>query len=152
MIEQIENTIITELKKHFWQSEVDSFPVDFEKYNFLSYHSCILVRFEGSDISNQNTIVSVNANETYNFTIFAAKRYAKKYSDCYPFLKCIKAKLNGLSVLSKRLILSQIKFEDEISGDLWYSFSTKVTLPIVDEHKDLSAANNVIALKKIKGI
>ncbi len=148
MIELIENTILTALRDKFPQSEVKSFPVDFEKYQFTSYDSCILVRFENSDISNQTSITRVNADETYNFTVFISKRYCKKHSDSYQFLHDIKKVLNGLQIMSKRLILSNRKFEEEIDGDLWYSYSVKVTLPLTDEHKDLSVCGKT-ALKII---
>lgn len=146
MLELIENTILEALRANFKESEIESFPSNFDDYNFTSYDSCILVRFENSDIQAQNALTRVNAMETYNFTVFICCRFAKIHSDCYPFLHEIKKVLNGLSIMSKRLILSGRRFEEDISGDLWYSYSLKITLPVIDEHSDLSQAGEVIAL------
>ena len=148
MIEQIENTILDALKEKFKESEIDSFPSSFENYNFTSYDSCILVRFENSDIAPQNSITKVNTEETYNFTVFIGKRFTRVHSDCYPFLHEIKKVLNGLSIMSKRLILSKRRFEEDISGDLWYSYGVKITLPVIDEYKDLSQGNQIIGVIK----
>lgn len=94
MINTIENTITEHLKDVFKEFQVDSFPVDFQKFGFLSPKGCILVRFENSTVSTQTTMTAVNAEETYHFTIFAAMRYAQKHSDTYSFLQDIKRTLN----------------------------------------------------------
>gem|GEM_PF-4916459 len=147
MINLIENTITEALKKKFTESQIDSFPVNFEDYSFTSYDSCILIRFEDASFSSQKSITRVNSMQTYNLTVFAGIRYAMKHSESYPFLKEIKKVLNGLPILSKRLVLSRIKFEAEISGDLWYSFSVNIELPVIDEYGDLSEADKMIGVK-----
>lgn len=152
MITETEKTITSRLKEVFNEFEVDSFPVDFQKYDFLSPKGCILVRFENSTIKEQQTTTAVNSEETYNFTIFAAFRYRQKHSDTYQFLTQFKTVLNGIEILNKRLVLKKTNFENEINGDLWYSFDVEITLPINDNYEDTSEANQVIGIldKKIK--
>lgn len=144
MINVIEKAITDSLKDVFKEFQVDNFPVDFQKFGFLSPKGCILVRFENSTVSTQTTMTAVNAEETYHFTIFAAMRYAQKHSDTYSFLQEIKRTLNGLNIMNKRLVYTKRNFENEINGDLWYSFDCQITLPVKDEYKDISAAAEVL--------
>ena len=140
MLDIIENTIIQRLKEEFGEYEIDSFPVGFEEFTYTSPVGCILVRYEDSDMSRQNTVCAVMSDEEYNFTVFASIRYAQKHSDCYSFLTKLKTVLNGLLILSKRLIVSKVTFEAEINGDLWYTYPVKITLPLTDVYKDRSGA------------
>ena len=39
-------------------------------------------------------------------------------------------------------MLKKLVFEDEINGDLWYSLSVCVNLPVVDENKNLSISED----------
>jgi len=41
-------------------------------------------------------------------------------------------------------IINKLNFELENSGDLWYSATTSITLPIKDEYSDLSEANKKV--------
>lgn len=143
MINTIENAITAVLKDVFKEFQVDSFPVDFQKFAFLSPKGCILVRFENSVVSARQSVTAVNTEETYNFTIFAAMRYVQKHSDTYSFLQDIKRTLNGLNIMNKRLVYTKRNFENEINGDLWYSFECEITFPVKDEYKDISAAADV---------
>lgn len=138
MLKTIETSIKERLRKVFPKFEIDSFPKNFDKYKFFSHNGCLLVRFENSSCSSQNTVTAVNANETYNFTIFAAFRYATKHFDCYDDINALKTILNGLPVLNKKLVLNKTDYETEINSDLWYSLSVSITFPMKDEYNDLS--------------
>lgn len=145
MLDIIENSILDKIKETFPEFEIDSFPVAFEDFTYTSPTGCILVRFENSDMSNQNTVCAVMSDETYNLTVFASIRYAQKHSDCYPFLIKLKSLLNGLPILNKRLVLKKQSFETEIAGDLWYTNEVTITLPLTDLYSDLSQAGRVLA-------
>lgn len=150
MIEIIENTILENIKSRFEGFEIDSFPVDFEKYGFLSPKGCILLRYEKSPITAQKTVYSVNCDEVYNFTVFMALRYLQKHNQAFPYLKKLKTTLNAMPILTKKLCISEYQFEDEINGDLWYSFDINITFPLKDEYSDSSNAGNILALVKQK--
>jgi hypothetical protein len=145
MIDTIEKTILKKLSSIFKEYEIDSFPVDFEQFVFTSPKGCLLLRYENHSVSEQTTLNAVNANKTYNFTLFAAVRYARKHTDCYQLLTDLERTLNGLTVLNKRISVKNGKFETEINGDLWYSFQINITLPLKDEYSDLSEAAKIIA-------
>ena len=66
-----------------------------------------------------------------------------RHSDAYSDLNKLKRILNGLEILNRRLVLSERNFEDEINGDLWYSYRVSIKLPIMDEHKDMSFARHI---------
>lgn len=144
MIDIIEKAITDRIKEEFKTFSVDSFPVDFEKFTYTSPEGCILVRFEKSDIIEQQSITSVTSYETYSYSVFFSKRYAFKHSDSYGYLNKLKRVLNGMPILNKRLVLSGREFLDEINGDLWYGYSVYINLPVQDEYKDLSEANSLI--------
>lgn len=144
MLKIIETTVINKLKEQFPEFEIDSFPVDFSLYTFTSPLGCILLRYDKSKISNQNALCAVMADESYNFVVFTGLRYAQTHSDVYPFLKKLKTVLNGLNILNKKLLVNEISFEDEINGDLWYSYDIQITLPLTDEYPDISAASELL--------
>ncbi len=144
MIKIIENEIVNKLKEKFSSWEVDSFPSDFENYTFTSPVGCLLVRFEKSTTTNQQTLTSVSGMETYNFTIFMGVRYLQKHNQSYEHLDLLKRTLNGLEILHKRLVLQNREYIDSINGDLWYGAEVSLELPITDEYEDKSIANTPI--------
>ena len=145
----IENSIIERLKENFSGFEIKSFPVNFEKYYISGAKGCILVRYENSKMNAQNAITAVNSDETYYFTVFTGFRYLQEHSDGYPYLKKLKKILNGLPILNKRLVLNEENFEDEINGDLYYSFKVSIEFPLIDEYKDLSFTSFSDVLERI---
>lgn len=145
MIRIIEKAIIDKLKEHFAEYEIDSFPVDFDNYVITSPVGALLLRYEKHENSSQKTQWAVNTDKTYKFTLFAAARYLKKHTEAYGLISAVEKVLNGLTILNKRLIVSESDFETELSGDLWYSFDLKITLPLIDEYKDLSRAAEVLS-------
>lgn len=149
MIEMIENAILDKLKENFAEYEIDGFPVDFDRYVITSPVGALLLRYERHKNSVQTTQWAVNTDKTYNFTLFAATRYLKKHIEAYGLITAIEKVLNGLTILHKRLIVSSGSFETELSGDLWYSFDLQITLPLIDEYRDLSTANEQIIEEKI---
>ncbi len=141
MIEIIENKIIEKLKENFFEFEIQSFPVDFENYYITGAKGCILVRYENSKMSAQNSMTAVNSDETYNFSVFTGIRYLQKHSDGYPHLKKLKKVLNGMTIQNKRVAVIEQNFEDEIRGDLYYGFKVSIEFPLIDEYEDLSIAS-----------
>ena len=140
MIDIIEDTILVKLKEKFIGFDVESFPVNFQKYNFLSPKGCILTRYEGSKMSEQITNISTMTSEKYNFTVFIALRYLSTHKKANPFLEELKTVLNGMPILTKRLKVNELNFEEEINGDLWFSYPVEIEFYLVDEYKDQSAA------------
>ena len=134
MLKQIETEILNKIKENFPDFEVDSFPADFSTYVVTSHVGAILLRYEKSNMSNQNSVWAVNVDENYNFSVFVCFRYAQKHSDCYEDIKKLKTILNGFQILSKRAQVNNIQFEDEINGDLWYTYDISLTLPLTDEY------------------
>lgn len=149
MIEIIENTILNKLRENFEEYEIDGFPVDFDNYVITSPVGALLLRYENHKNSQQTAIWAVNSNKTYTFTLFAAARYLKKHTEAYGFNTQIEKVLNGLTILNKKLVVTEGDFETELSGDLWYSFTLQITLPLIDEYKDLSESNEEIIEEKI---
>lgn len=147
MIETIENAILDNLKEYFEEYEIDGFPVDFDNYVITSPVGALLLKFEKFKNSSQTTQWAVNTEKTYNFTLFAAVRYLKKHTEAYGLISAIEKVLNGFTILNKRLIVSEGNFETELSGDLWYSFNLQITLPLIDEYRDLSVADEIIEEK-----
>ncbi|MGN0014948.1 MAG: Gp37 family protein [Candidatus Gastranaerophilaceae bacterium] len=147
MIEIIENAILEALKENFAEYEIDGFPVDFENYVITSPVGALLLRYENHKNSAQTAMWAVNTDKTYNFTLFAAARYLRKHTEAYGFISLIERVLNGLTILNKRLTVTESNFETDLSGDLWYSFTLQITLPLIDEYKDLSEANEIIEEK-----
>ena len=144
MIEIIENSIKIKLLETFKNYEVESFPADFENFKFFSHNGCFLVRYEGSKIAEQHTVVAVKEDETYNFTVFMALRYLKRHEEVYEKIKDLKKALNGLPILNKRLRITSINYEDVIDGDFWYSVGLAITFPLIDNYPDLSNCSEII--------
>ena len=144
MIETIENEIIKTLKENFEQFEVDSFPVEFQHFQFTSHTGCLLVRYEDSTSEVQNTLTSVMSNEVHSFSVFLALRYLAKHIQAYQHVNKLRTVLNGLPILNKKLVLNKIEFIDNINGDLWYGAEISINLPIIDIYRDLSIANKNI--------
>lgn len=144
MIEIIENSIKIKLLETFKNYEVESFPADFENFKFFSHNGCFLVRYEGSKMAEQHTVVAVKEDETYNFTVFMALRYLKRHEEAYEKIKDLKKALNGLPILNKRLRITSINYEDVIDGDFWYSTGLTITFPLSDNYSDLSECSEII--------
>ncbi len=142
MIDTVENRISQTLEEKFPEFDVLPFPVNFEEFHNTSPTGCFLTRFENMVFQVQNTLTAVNCNTDYNFTVFFSARYLQNHREAYEFLKKLVKTLNGLDILNKRLMLKKLVFEDEINGDLWYSLSVCVNLPVVDENKNLSISED----------
>lgn len=137
MLDTIEKTLNKILSKNFEGFEIDSFPAKFEDYNFTSHNGCLLIRYEGSDFSNQNTITAVNQSETYTYSIIAGFRFCNSSKDCNKWIKLIKQVLQGYLINGYRTVIKRIRFLDEIEGDFWYG----CTISLVYETKDLNSKN-----------
>ena len=144
MIKIIEDYIIKKLKEEFSEYEVDGFPVNFERYTITSPVGAMLLKYEKHTNSVQKTNWAVTTEKTYKFTLYEGIRYLKKHTEAYNDISKTERVLNGLTILNKRLSVTECNFVKSLSGDLWYSFSIAITLPLTDEYKDLSIANQII--------
>ena len=133
MLDQIEKTLNGELVTNFEGFDVESFPAKFDEYNFTSHNGCLLIRYDGSSFSNQNTLLAANQSETYNYSIIMGLRY-ENFKACYKWIKQLKNTLLGFTVCGYRIVLKQIKFLDEINSDLWWGVSFSLVQEVTDEN------------------
>lgn len=134
-IEIVENAIYERLKnsKEFDGFDIEPYPVDISKFDFVSSKGCILVRYEASNFTAPETLYVVNQTETLEFSVFVGLRYLKKYKDSYKALKQIKRLLTGLSIKGKRLYPKRRQFVDLVKGDLYWGYTFVIELPEMED-------------------
>ncbi|MDD3236811.1 MAG: Gp37 family protein [Candidatus Gastranaerophilales bacterium] len=142
MLETIETAIIDALKPIFDKFQIESFPADFDSYNFTSAKGCMLVRYDGSIYSKPQTINLVTQDETLEFSVITGLRSLKKYKDAYPILKQVKDTLTGLVINGKKLYPVKKAFLEKITKDLYWGVSFAITLPT----QEVSKESNVVPL------
>lgn len=132
MIELVETAIKTALENEFGKKSgyiVESFPEDFDKYQFTAPKGCHLVRYDISTFSKPQTVHAVCQDETLEFSIISGFRSLTEYSDAYALLKRIKNCLTGLKINGKRLYPKKREYIDRIKGDIYWGYVFNITLP-----------------------
>ena len=135
MLDQIEKELNGELKSKFEGFDIEPFPAKFEDYSFTSHNGCLLIRYNGSSFSNQNTVLAANQSETYTYSMIMGIRYCNSFKDCYKWIKLLKDTLNGLTICGYRIVLKQVKFLEEIDTDLWWGVSFSLVQEFEDKNK-----------------
>ncbi len=143
-IEIIENAILKRLKEseELKGFDIEPYPVDISKFDFISAKGCVLVRYESSSYTKPQTLACVTQDETFEFSVFIALRYLKKYADSYPWLRIVKRLLTGLRIKGKQLYPAKRQFVDIVKGDLYWGYSFNITLPAQEDR----TMSNVIPL------
>lgn len=126
--EVIENAIIEELKKVFPEFDVESFPSDFEHYNFTSPTGCLLVKYLQSDYSDQNTLWHVSQNSSIRFNIISGYRGLREYRQTHKPQQLLKDTLQGLEILGRKIQIVKEQFLTEINTDLYCGLTVKIEL------------------------
>ena len=129
MIEKIEESILDVLRENFEDYDVLEFPPKFEEFYFTQANGCILVRFEGSQFSEQTTVTKVEQEETYKYSIVLGLRSRQSFKECYPTLRRVRTLLKDMSIYGRRIQLEKQAYLENINGDLWWGIGIKVTLP-----------------------
>lgn len=128
MMGLIENKIIerlcqSEMLKGF---DIESFPANFEEYNFTSSLGCILVCFNGEDFSEPETLSATVQTDTYLYTVYLGLRSLSVLSEANPTMHEIKSLLTGYRVNGKPLYPVNIKYVGKInSSDNFWSLTFK---------------------------
>lgn len=135
MLEQIELTLKEKIKSIFESFDVVSFPTNFKDFSFTSSSGCVLLRYDASAFSNQQSVWQVTQEETYEYTIFLGVRSCYNFEESYPYLEKLKLALQGLQVNGFKVILKKRSFVEEISGDLWWGLIVNLTLPTGETKK-----------------
>lgn len=144
MIETIENQIIETLKQNetFKGFDIEPYPENFDRYNFLSAKGCILVRYDGSIYTEPETLVKINQSETYEFSLIAGIRYQEIFSKNYPVLKEIKKGLTGLQIREGKLYPKKLKYLGQKDRTTYYGYVFAIKLKSFDTPKN----SNIVEL------
>ena len=124
--EVIENAIIEALKEVFPEFDVESFPSDFEHYNFTSPTGCLLVKYLQTDYSDQNTLWNVSQNSAIRFNIISGYRGLKEYKQTHKPQQMLKDALQGLEILGRKIQVVKEQFLTEINTDLYCGLTIKI--------------------------
>jgi hypothetical protein len=120
MIETIENLILEKLKSDFENFTVESFPADFQTYDFTSAIGCLLVKYDGSDFEKPKSLSTVVQERNVLFTVVIGLRQLNKYADSYYYLEKVRNKLTGLNFWGKKLYPVKDRFlADTGNGDIY---------------------------------
>lgn len=132
---QVENILLSELKKALPEYDVESFPTKFENYTFTSPNGCVLVKYVKTSFSQQNTIWNVTQDSTIKFSIIAGFRGLNEYSQLHEPLQKIKEVLTGLEIAGRKVFLTDEQFLAEINTDLYCGITLNINL-WQEERKD----------------
>lgn len=132
MLGLIENQIIQRLKSSdmFKGMDIEPFPADFENYNFLSDLGCMLIRYNGEDFTEPETLGATVQTDTYSFTIYLGMRSLTLMNEAYPVIKEIKDLLTGYKINESKMYPASIRYAGKInySDNFWaLTFKTKQT-------------------------
>ena len=124
--EIIENAIISALKSKFPEFDIESFPADFQSYNFTSPTGCMLIKYLKTDFNEQNSVWNVNQVSTIRFNIISGYRGLRTYKQTHQPQQILKDTLQGLEILGKKIQLVQEQFLTEINTDLYCGLTIKI--------------------------
>jgi hypothetical protein len=127
--ETVENKIIEVLKLNFSDFDVESFPANFENYNFTSSKGCMLIKFVNTLYSSQTTVWDVNQDSTVNFEIISCYRSMDNYGQIHKPQQKLKDTLQGLEILGRKIILIKEEFLKEKNTDLYCKLTFKIDIP-----------------------
>ena len=128
MLTEIEEKLIENIKNLYPNFDVDSFPLEFERYDFTNHDGCALIKYQGSTFSQQNTVWEVSQDENYEYKILLGLRYLKTFNEANPVISNLKKILQGLMIINHKVTLKMIKFEGIDNGDLWFSITINLQL------------------------
>jgi hypothetical protein len=134
-IEYIEKKILERLRAEtrepdsaFAGFSVESFPAKFEEYSFTSAGGCALVQYANTRYGNTRATDAVVQDKALTFNLFCAFRFLNTHSQAYPNLKAAEDLITGLQIDGyTAAMLGEMKFLDEIAGDLWYGATFAVS-------------------------
>lgn len=140
MIGQIEKRIIEMLQNSeiFDGMDIQSFPANFEDYNFTSSLGCILVKYNGEDLTEPETLGATVQTDTYSYSVFVGLRSLTVLSEGYPILNEVKDLLTGFRVNGKKLYPTSVKYSGKINynDNFWnLTFKIKLTNATRYDHK-----------------
>jgi len=135
MLEIIEDKLTEKLKEGFEGFDIESFPADFKSYSFTSPTGCILLRYDASAFSSQQSINQVSQKETYEYAVFLAVRGCYTFKDSYPYLKRLKNALQGLDINGFKVILKKRSYIQQKTSDLWWGTIINVVFPTGETSK-----------------
>ena len=124
----IEKTIIEAINAVYPNFDIISFPIDFENFEFTNHDGCVLIKYENSTFSSQNTVWDVRQDETYEYKILTGLRYLTSFNQANPVIAGMKEILHGLFIVNHKAVFKQIKIEGVDNGDLWFSITIDITL------------------------
>lgn len=128
MLDNIENALIENIKNIYPNFDVDSFPLDFDQYDFTNHDGCALIKYQNSTFSQQNTVWEVSQDETYEYKILVGLRYLRKFSEANSVISNLKKILQGLLIVNHKATLKTVKIEGVDNGDLWFSITINLKL------------------------
>ena len=139
----IECNIIKRLKTSelFQGMDIDVFPVNFEEYNFTSSYGCVLIKYNGEDLSEPEELAMVEQTDTYSYIVYLGLRSMNDLSEAYPLIKEIKDLLTGYKINKCKLYPSSIKHVGKVNyNDHYWAITFKFKMPNVSRFEE----NNII--------
>ena len=133
-IGEVENAIITKLSDVFPEFEVCSFPANFEGYTFSAPIGCMLVKYDYTQFSGQETLWNVQQTGTVKFSIISGYRGMSGYGQIHPYQDKIRRTLRGFELFGRKIDLGKEEFLSEIDGDLYVGLEIGIKITEEDEY------------------
>lgn len=147
MLEKIEKEILKKLRscEMFRGMDIEPFPANFEDYNFTSSLGCLLVRYNGEDISQPELVGSLAQTDTYSYVVYCGLRSLSTLNEAYPIIDEIKHTLTSFKINGKELYPQSIKYAGKINySDNFWALTFKIKMPFISKN-----SKNVVEIPAI---
>lgn len=134
-IAEVENVIISSLQTAFPDFECCSFPTKFEEYTFTSPVGCLLVKYDYTQFTTQETVWTVQQSGNLKFSIIAGYRGLQNYKEIHPYQAKIRTALRGLELYGRKFTIGKEEFLSEINGDLYVGLDLGIKITEEDEYE-----------------
>lgn len=134
-LQNFENHILSILQEKFPDFTIESFPSKFEEYTFTSPIGCILLKYNRTKFSKQETIWAVTQTAMVNFSVITGYRGLQNYNEVHPMQTLLRNTLKGFEYEGKKITLGSEEFLTEVNGDLYIGLEILIDLFETEDEK-----------------